>query len=274
MSLFQNKLSLFASLLIVCLLSISVTQAANVTLTFSNISGANGPALSPFFAAFHDGTFDAFNPEALATSAIELVAETGNGAGLTSVFAASKASNNGGFSRTVTASINAFGPGIFLPGASGSITVDLDPVKNRYLSYFAMVVPSNDRFLGNDSPIEIELFDSLGNFTGGTFQDNGAAIWDAGTETDGLFGAAFLVGSSASDSPAQNGVIQANNDFSVYAGLATPAGYNFTNLPGANTPLLRITAVSAVPVPAAAWLFGSALPFLGFMRRRKQGGAF
>ncbi|QSB03335.1 spondin domain-containing protein [Methylomonas sp. EFPC1] len=258
----NHAFTLSALLLAASAAPLSSAEAAQVTLSFSNLSAANGPALSPFFIALHDGTFDAFDLGTTASSAIEAIAEMGSGAGLSSAFAA------GGTSATVTAAVNAFGPGIFLPGAKGSVTLDLDPVKNRYLSYFAMVVPSNDRFVGNDSPTEIELFDAQGHFTGGTFVENGSSIWDAGTELDGTTGAAFLVGSNALDSPAQNGTIQANHDFAVYAGLGTPAGYNFTDLPGANTPLLQISAVSQVPVPAAAWLFGSVLPLFGWLRKR------
>ncbi|WP_157205029.1 spondin domain-containing protein [Methylomonas methanica] len=267
MRLSKSKVALPVLLLAGMLAPVAGAQASNVTLSFANISGANGPALSPFFVALHDGSFDAFDIGASASSAIEAIAELGSGAGLSSSFAAAFPT---GISTTVTASVNGFGPGIFLPGGSGSVTLDLDPVKNRYLSYFSMVVPSNDRFLGNDSPTEIELFDTMGHFTGGTFVDNGNKIWDAATELDGTTGAAFLVGSNATDSPAQNGLIQANSDFSVYSGLATAAGYNFTNLPGANTPLLRISAVSAVPLPAAFWLFASALPVLGLRRGRRS----
>lgn len=249
------------------MMAASVTQATQVTLSLTNLSAANGVAFAPFFVAFHDGTYDPFNAGAAANSAIKTIAESGSGAGLSSLFAASSAASNGGLTRTLTASTNAFGPGIFLPGANGSVTLDLDPVKNRYLSYFAMVVPSNDRFLGNDSATEIELFDAQGRFTGGTFVEKGSSIWDAGTEQDGLTGAAFVVGSTGSDSPAQNGVIASNYDFSFYNGRATPAGYTFSALPGANTDLLRIS-VSQVPVPGAVWLFGSALPLLGWLRRR------
>jgi len=240
--------------------------SVSVTLTFSNIAGANGVALSPILAALHDGSFNAFAPGSAASSAIQSIAEAGNGQGLAASLAAA---NIGGLSTTVAATTNGFGPGIYLPGATGSVTLNLDPVKDRYLSYFAMVVPSNDRFIASASPVEIQLFDSSGHFTGGTYVENGSSVWDAGTETDSLFGAAFLVGSNGADHLAQNGVIAANSDFSIYGGNATPAGYTFNNLPTASSPLLQITAVSAVPVPAAVWLFGSALPFLGFMRRSK-----
>lgn len=244
---------------------IAGAQAANVTLTFTNLSAANGTALSPFFVAVHDGSFDPFNDGAAASAAIEAIAELGSGSGLAADFAAS---HPDGVGATVTASVNAFGPGIYLPGGSGSVTLSLDPVKNRYLSYFAMVVPSNDRFVGNDSPMSIELFDNGGNFTGGSFVRNGDSIWDAGTELDGTTGAAFLVGFDATDSPAQNGLVAFNHDFSAYGGLATPAGYNFNDLPGAGIPLLKIDAVSAVPVPGAVWLLGGALSMLGWARRK------
>ncbi len=245
---------------------VASAQAYDVTLTFNNLSTGNGPALSPFFVALHDGTFDPFDAGGSASGAIKAIAELADGSSLSSAFAAS---HPDGIGTTVTASVNAFGPGIYLPGASGSVTLNLDPVKNRYLSYFAMVVPSNDRFVGNDDPFAIELFDGAGHFTGGSFVRNGNSIWDAGTELDGATGAAFLVGSNAADSPAQNGLIGLNQDFSAYAGLATAAGYNFTDLPGADVPLLEINAVSAVPVPGAVWLFGSALPLLGWPRRKK-----
>lgn len=266
MQLIKRTLHLPSLVLAALALPISAAQAENVTLTFSNLAAANGPALTPLFIALHDGTFDAFDAGNIASSAIEAIAELGDGSGLASAFSAG---HTNGISATVTASLNAFGPGVFLPGASGSITLNLDPVKNRYLSYFAMVVPSNDRFIGNDSPTEIELFDDMGHFLGLNHFESVSSIWDAGSETDGSFGAAFVVGSDALAGNAQNGVIALNDDFAVYSGLATPAGYNF-NPAGANTPLLSITAVSQVPVPAAAWLFGSVLPAMGLWRRRKS----
>jgi len=266
MQLLKKHPTFSACLIAGLLVSGTAAEASvSVTLTFSNIAGANGAALSPILAAFHDGSYNPFSTGSAASSAIQSIAEAGNGQGLAANLAAA---NLGGMSTTVAATTNGFGPGIYLPGATGSVTLNLDPVKDRYLSYFSMVVPSNDRFIGNASSTEIQLFDSTGHFTGGTYVENGNTVWDAGTEADGLFGAAFLVGSNGADHLAQNGVVTANSDFSIYGGLATPAGYTFSNLPTASSPLLKITAVSSVPVPAAVWLFGSALPFLGFMRRR------
>lgn len=258
--------SALSTLLAVGLLSSVTAQAANVTISFTNLSGSHGVALSPIFAAFHDGSFDPFNSGGSASAAIEALAEMGNGMGLASGFAATQPNSIG---TTVTAASNSFGPGIYLPGATGSVTLDLDPVKNRYLSYFAMVVPSNDRFIGNDAPTEIALFDAQGHFTGGTFVDNGDEIWDAGTELDGTLGAAFLVGFNGADSPAQNGVIGLNADFSVYAGRRTAAGYDFSDLPGTNVPLLQISA-AAVPLPGSLTLFGATLPLWVVFRRKRD----
>ncbi|WP_150048230.1 spondin domain-containing protein [Methylomonas rhizoryzae] len=240
-------------------------HAAEVTFTVTNLSAAQGVAISPVFLAFHDGSYDAFDQGSAASAAIEAVAELGDSSGLAAAFASAYAD---GVSGSASATVNAFGPGIFLPGGSGSITLNLDPVKNRYLSYFAMVVPSNDRFIGNDEPMEIQLFDEMGHFLGLNFVETGAGIWDAGTELDAAEGAAFLVGSNATVSPAQNGLISFDHDFSAYAGLATPGGYNFTDLPGTATPLLSISAVSQVPLPAAVWLFCSALPAVMWRRRK------
>lgn len=249
------------------LLPFCSAQAYEVTFTFTNLSGADGVALSPFFIALHDGSYDAFNAGSAASSGIQQLSETGSGAGLASAFAAAYPS---GMSAEVTASMNSFGPGIYLPGGSGSITLDLNPTTDRYLSYFAMVVPSNDRFVGNDSPTAIQLFDSSGNFTGGTYTYNGSSIWDAGAVVSQINGAAFLANNGGTSNTAMpGGVIGLNDNFSVYGGQTTAAGYDFSNLPGNSTPLFSLSAVAAVPLPGAVWLFGSILPIFGLMRQRK-----
>ena len=234
-------------------------QAYQVNLNFSNLSGGNGAALSPIFIALQDGGFNPYTPGSAASPAIVQLAETGSGAGLAGEF-----NQSGGLSVEVTA-MGGFGPGIYLPGQTGGISLNLDPVANRYLSFFSMVVPSNDRFVGG----KIELFDAAGNFLGANSTLSGNAIWDAGAVASQLAGAAFLVNNAGGNTPTPGGVISLNDNFAVYAGQLTPAGYNFSNLPGDATPLLNISAVAAVPLPAAAWLFGGALPLLGGIGRRK-----
>lgn len=42
----------------------------------------------------------------------------------------------------------------------------VDPAQHRYLSYLATIKPSDDAFIGNDDPMQIELFDANGRFRG------------------------------------------------------------------------------------------------------------
>ncbi|WP_347986404.1 spondin domain-containing protein [Methylomonas sp. AM2-LC] len=235
-------------------------QAQEVTLSFANLSASNGAALSPIFVALTDGSTSAFTPGGTASAAITKLAETGSGSDLFNVFG----SANGVQTAEVTASSNAFGPGIYLPGATGSITLDLDPNENKYLSFFSMVVPSNDRFIGG----EIQLFNNQGQFIAGNTVIDGNAIWDAGAVKSQVAGAAFLT-AGGTNTPISNGVITANDNFSVWSGQKTADGYNFTSLPGDNTPLLSITT-SAVPEPSIAWLFTSALWMLAVVRGKTK----
>ncbi len=252
------------------LLPFSGAQAYEVTLSFTNLSGANGAALSPIFVALGNGGFNPFTSGAAASSAIQTLSETGSGSGLAAQFATV---DSAGWSGEVKASTDAFGPGIYLPGGAGSITLNLDPTQNEYLSYYSMVVPSNDYFVGG----QIQLFDNSGNFLGTNTTLTGSNVWDAGAVVPQIAGAAFLSGNSGTMNTAENGVIQminasnsSANSFSVYSGQTTADNYLFTQLPNSGAPLLGISAVSAVPLPPAAWLFGSALSFLGLTRSRKN----
>ena len=245
-------------------------QAYEVTLSFTNLSGPNGAALSPIFVALGNGSFNPFTSGTAASTAIQTLSETGSGSGLATQFATVDAAGWGG---EVTASTNAFGPGIYLPGGTGSITLNLDPTQNEYLNYYSMVVPSNDFFIGG----KIQLFDNSGNFLGTNTTLTGSNVWDAGAVVAQIAGAAFLAGNSGTSNTAENGVIQlinatnsSANSFAVYAGQTTADGYQFTQLPNSGSPLLGISAVSAVPLPPAAWLFGSALSVLGLTRSRKK----
>lgn len=59
--------------------------------------------------------------------------------------------------------------------------VGLDPSRHRFFSYLAAVLPSDDAFVGNEDPFEIELFDAEGRFTGPLYIDVfGSQVLDAG----------------------------------------------------------------------------------------------
>jgi Spondin_N/PEP-CTERM motif len=258
-----------ASVACLAVLSVSPALAVNVRVTIRNLSASDSVALSPFTLAAHDGTFDAFDAGSAASIGIENVAELGDG---TDLLAAINSAQPSAVTATAIATSGGFGPGIFPPGASGSIILTLDPVMNRYLSYGSMVVPSNDSFLGNDSPTAVELFDAGGNFVAADFTLNGSAIWDAGTEVNQLTGAAYVVGEDATLGTDENGVIQLANlatQFSPYVGSSTPVGATFLTAPGAATPVASFS-FELVPEPSALVLATMALCGLVVARRRRQ----
>lgn len=247
------------------LFTAGAVQAApvQVKVTIESLVPAGGIAFSPFFVAAHDGTFDAFDNGSAASLGVQNVAELGNDADLLTEFAAS---NPSGVSGTLAATSGGFGPGIFPSGASGSLILNLDSNTHRFFSFGAMAVPSNDFFVGNDSPTGIELFDAGGSFVASDVVLTGSDIWDAGTEVNGLFGAAYVVGQSGADHIDENGVVTLGADFSTFLGQSTPTGATFTDLPTANGQVARIS-FSLVPEPASATLMLGALG-LGVIRRR------
>lgn len=250
---------------LLALAGVANADVVQVRVTIQSLVGANGVAFSPFTVAFHNGGFDAFNNGAAAAPGTQNIAESGNGAAYLSEFASSFPQ---GVSGTVTATVGGFGPGIFLPGSSGTMVFSLDTATNRYFSFGSMVVPSNDMFFGNDNPTGYALFDAAGNFLNPSITLTGGSIWDAGTEVNAPSGAAFIVGQNAGDHTAENGLITPGGNFNPYLNASTPAGYTFSNLPGSSDQLARIT-FELVPTPGAAATLGLAgLAALRPSRRR------
>lgn len=244
-------------------------EAVQVEIDVTNLAASDGTALSPFFIGIHDGSFDAFDQGMAASTGVEAVAELGDGSGLAAEFATSQPS---GLSGTVTAMSGAFGPGIFLPGGNGSITLDLDPSMHRYLTYASMVVPSNDYFIGNDSPTAIELFDAAGNFTGNDVIVTADQIWNAGTEVDDpANGPAFVAGQDATVGAAEGGIVSPDEDLSIFSGVATPAGYEFTAIPAGNADVARLS-FSVVPEPSGIFLIlvGATVAYCFSFRRHGE----
>jgi hypothetical protein len=170
----------------------------------------------------------------------------------------------------VFATVGGFGPGIFVPASEGSVVLSLDPVNHRYFSFLSMMVPSNDAFIGNDSPTSIELFNAGGSFVASDFTLVGSNIWDAGTEVNGLTGALYVVGQDGMLSPAENGMVHAadlDTIFDFYVGQNTPPGTVFNSVPSASTPIAAFS-FSIVPEPAT-WLLATMLvAAVGVLRRR------
>lgn len=222
----------------------------HVKVTVENLAGdAGGTFFTPVWMGFHSGDFDAFNSAQVASSEIEALAEGGNVAPLDTLFGSA-----GGRLSTTLAAPGGPGPGIFAPGSSASTTISLNAVNNRYFSYASMLVPSNDAFVGNDSPTLVELFNGAGSFNGSaTFTIFGADVWDSGTELNDTFGAPFsTIGGISTD---EAGVIAQHSGLGNFVGTTTGSGqllssdFDF----GAATPIAQVT-FEAIPEPSSAVL--------------------
>ena len=130
-----------------------------------------------------------------------------------------------------------------------------------------MVVPSNDYFVGNDDPMAHMLLDMSGNLLINEITLTASDIWDAGSEVDGIFGAAFLEGSSNGDRIPDDDVVAFDfADLSIFNGETTAAGYVFDSQLAADTDVYRIS-FSVVPEPATATLLCMG-GFVAIRRRR------
>jgi hypothetical protein len=232
----------------------------NVTVTVENLARANGIAFAPLHLGFHNGSFDAFNRGGVATAPIISVAEGGAGGAWQAAFAAADP----------TATRGTVG-GLLLPGASSSLTLRVDTALNPYFTFASMVVPSNDFFIGNDSPFEYRLFDASGALAIQAITVAADEIWDAGSETFDPAAAAF-VGNNDLRTP-QNGVVAFNfSELSGFNGLTTGAGYVFNSGLTADLDVYRISfGVTPVPEPGSLGLLSAGLLSLGFFARRRRG---
>ncbi|MCA9286375.1 MAG: spondin domain-containing protein [Phycisphaerales bacterium] len=216
-----------------------------VRVTVENLAAENSVSFAPLRFGFHNGSYDSFNAGETATEAIVSIAEGGSGSAFFPAFKADQEDANLG-------SVFPNPPGPLLPGATGTTVINVDPDVNRYFTFGAMVVPSNDYFIGNDVPTQYMLFDENGDFVPTTIVQTASDLWDAGSEVDGVFGAAFLMGSSNDDHIDENGVVTADfKDLSIFDGETTAAGYVFDSQLAADTEVYRITFEIVPPVQVA-----------------------
>jgi hypothetical protein len=254
-------------------------EAASLRVTVENLLPAGGFSLTPFYVAFHDGTFDAFSRGDPASPGVELLAELGDVSGLPGE---RMAVDPGSTAQVIAQPANGAPP--IDPGESGMTTFDLDPTggEQSFLTFLSMIVPSNDQFIGNGNPLAFPIFDPTGNYLGDQIIDITAAFaYDAGTEVnDRDNGPAFVAGVDATAGADENGVIT-QGEFSLdqFVGLMTPIGQVtqglniVSDLP--NTQIARITVseVAPIPLPASAPLFLAALGGLGWLGRRRRRNA-
>ena len=235
-------------------------QQRMVTAKVTNLARTNSISFAPLHVGFHKGTFDPFNIGAVAGAAIISVAEGGSGGQWQSDFAAADP----------TATRGTIG-GLLLPGATASMNFMVNTALNPFFSFAGMVVPSNDFFIGNDSPIR--LFDGSGNILINTIFQTTNQIWDAGSEIFDPAAAAF-VGNNDLRTP-QNSVVAFNfAELAGFNGLTTGANYVFNSQLTAGQNVYRIdftsVPVSTVPEPGTLALLSSALIIVACASRKRR----
>ncbi len=149
----------------------------------------------------------------------------------------------------------------------------VDTAQNPFFSFAAMVVPSNDFFIGNDSPTAYQLFDGAGHLQISSITLKSKDIWDAGTEVHDPLTAAFVTVGNAAGHADQNSVVARNfAEFYAFNGLNTAAGYIFNSQSGAETDVYRISFdVTPVPEPETYALMLAGLGLIGMVARRRNG---
>ena len=177
-------------------------------MTVTNLlpgTGSDGGLLTPFFLATTNGSYDFFDVGSAASASLESLAEDGNTQPRIDAAIAS-----GGVGAATSTS-----GGPIAPGDSRTVTFYATSTDQltRYLSYASMVIPSNDAFIGNDDPLQLDLFDADGNLItrvgNNAFIVTGDDVYDAGTEVNDEAAANTpLLGQSAPNtSTTENGVI-------------------------------------------------------------------
>jgi hypothetical protein len=264
------------ALLIVSGTATSGIAQTNIFIEVENNQPANGFYLTPLWVGLQNGGFDFFDSGSPASNSTQILAEmgildNGSGGGLINDFAASQPNGVQG----VLFGTNGFGSGtgqppVIDPGEIASVNLIVNnPADSQYLSFASMVIPSNDAFIGNDNPLQFEIFDALGNFNGPfTISIFGSDIWDSGTEANDGLGAAFSTNGGTS-TPESLFVRPHPDGLAIFVGTGTAAGTTIGQ-PFGDTDLIATIRISAIPEPATASLALCGLVAVCAIRRKRQ----
>ena len=207
------------------------TASRQIRLTAVNLGPENSISFAPLRVGFSDGTFDSFDRGTVATAPIISVAEGGSGSDWFPAFEAAEP-------RATLGTVANGGP--LLPGASADNTFVVSPY-NKFLTFASMVVPSNDYFIGNDSPTEHLFLDRNNRLRIRSITLYGRDIWNAGSETTNATNAAFLQGgTNAFRVGTSDPVVFGTAGITAFNGLTTAANYVLDARVGNSDPVYRI----------------------------------
>jgi hypothetical protein len=162
------------------LLPISLRAEDNIfysaSIRVTNEAPLGGTCLTPVWIGFHDGMFDTYDRGVALSPAMERLAEDGNNAPISSMFADAEGT---AFDATV-------GTAPICPGQSAefSVRVVAQPGVPYYFSYASMILPSNDAFVANGNPMAHQVVNEDGEFNELSIEIMGSAVLDAGTEVN------------------------------------------------------------------------------------------
>ena len=213
-----------------------------IRIAVTNDSAQGGTFLTPFWFGAHDGTFDLYDRNVAASPGLEALAEDGTFATIDAELIADDANAIAG------AITGAGGP--IATGEATSTIIDVDALTQGYIDVAAMILPSNDAFVGTGTSIEI--FDEEGNFLGAQQLDfNGDNVLDAGTEYNTEEDAAFINQAGPNTGLTENGVVVAHQGFNGSAGNPDGTFNNPDGQPGAQI-ILGGTNAFGAPITAEA----------------------
>ena len=188
-------------------------MTTDIRISIRNTSDTGGTALTPFFAAFHDNSFDIYDLGDPASAGLEALAEDGNNSVIEAELLAADADAQ---------SVN-------VAGAAGPIdtreltstTLSVNGLSNAYFATASMLLPSNDAFVGTASAIKV--FDASGDFLGAqAIVFDGGSVRDAGTEVNTEVEAAFLNQTGPNAGDTEGGVVTVHPGFN--GSLGNPGG--------------------------------------------------
>lgn len=215
----------------------------SLRISVRNTSAEGGTALTPFFAGFHDNSFDLYNLGEAASAGLEALAEDGNNSVVAGELVAADADAQ---------STNVVGDrGPIAAGERASAILDVNGASNGYLSLASMILPSNDAFVGTADALR--LFDSNGRFFGAqTVVFTGESVRDAGTEYNTERDAAFINQTAPNTGLTEGGVVRVHEGFN--GSLGNPDGIlgNPNGVPGEQIILGGTNAFGETVDPTAA----------------------